>query len=60
MLQLEPGAPPEWSGQLTALGHEVRTPGDVFGHAQFIDVRDGRVLAGAADPRAVTGSVAAA
>ena len=59
VLQLEPDAPQAWTEQLRALGHDVRVPGGVFGHAQLIDVGADGVLTGAADPRAVTGGVAA-
>lgn len=59
VLQLEPGAPPAWAPGLRALGHDVRVPGGVFGHAQLIDTGDGGVMTGAADPRALTGGVAA-
>ena len=56
---LEAGAPSAWADGLTARGHEVRTlpPDANVGHAHVISLRDG-VLAGAADPRALTGAAA--
>jgi gamma-glutamyltranspeptidase/glutathione hydrolase len=59
VLQLEPEAPQDWTDRLRALGHEVRVPGGVFGHAQLIDAGTDGVLTGAADPRTLTGGVAA-
>jgi gamma-glutamyltranspeptidase/glutathione hydrolase len=59
VLQLEPAAPQAWAEGLRARGHEVRVPGDVFGHAQLIDAGTSGVLTGAADPRTLTGGVAA-
>jgi gamma-glutamyltranspeptidase/glutathione hydrolase len=55
---LESGAPEAWAAGLTARGHRVtRTPpGANAGHAQVIMVRADGMLAGAADPRALTGS----
>ena len=57
---LEHNAPAGWDAGLTARGHRVvRTPpGANFGHAQLILVSDDGMLAGAADPRALTGSAA--
>lgn len=55
-LRVEDGAP--WSGGLRERGHQVEaTPyGSAFGHAHLIDVRPDGTLAGAADPRALTGA----
>jgi gamma-glutamyltranspeptidase/glutathione hydrolase len=56
---VEAHAPAAWDAGLVARGHEVRrSPAAVdhgFGHAQVIEVVDG-VLAGAADPRALSGA----
>ncbi|OWY61090.1 hypothetical protein B7486_65665, partial [cyanobacterium TDX16] len=53
---IEADAPPEWSADLRARGHEVTTrpPWDSgCGMAHCIEVRpDGTVLGGASDPRA--------
>ena len=51
-------APASWSDGLTARGHRVvrSPPGANAGHAQVIMVGDDGMLAGAADPRAITGS----
>jgi len=59
VLQLEPEAPLAWADGLRELGHDVRVPGGVFGHAQLIDASPEGVLTGAADPRSLTGGVAA-
>lgn len=59
VLQLEPEAPGAWHDGLRGLGHDVATPGGVFGHAQLIDAGTDGVLTGAADPRSLTGGVAA-
>jgi gamma-glutamyltranspeptidase/glutathione hydrolase len=56
---VEDTAPPTWDDELRARGHEVerRQAGLGFGHAHLIEVvHDGDALAGAADPRAVTGA----
>jgi len=55
---LEAGAPSSWAPGLTARGHQVvrAEPGTNFGHAQVIRVLADGVLAGAADPRAITGA----
>ena len=55
---LEFDAPTSWSEGLTARGHRVvrSPPGSNAGHAQVIMVDDDGMLAGAADPRAITGS----
>jgi gamma-glutamyltranspeptidase / glutathione hydrolase len=58
-LQIE-GHGTDTDDDLSALGHRVRRIGphhSAFGHAHLIDVVDG-VLAGASDPRALTGGVA--
>jgi gamma-glutamyltranspeptidase/glutathione hydrolase len=54
---LEDTAPSSWVDGLARRGHpvDVVAPGHGFGHAHLIEVGDG-VLAGAADPRALTGS----
>ena len=56
-VSLEAGAPGAWAAGLEARGHRVRSmpPGANVGHAHVISRRDG-VLAGAADPRALTGA----
>ena len=59
VLQLEPEASQDWTDRLRALGHDVRVPGGVFGHAQLIDAGTDGVLTGAADPRTLTGGVSA-
>ena len=51
----------QWTDELTMLGHEVRDLGSFdssFGHAHAIVVEPTGMLAGAADPRTVIGSVA--
>ena len=55
---LEAGAPAAWARGLIARGHRVlpAEPGTNFGHAQVIRMLPGGVLAGAADPRAITGA----
>jgi gamma-glutamyltranspeptidase/glutathione hydrolase len=59
---LEPDAPAAWDQGLAARGHPTERvdvgPVGGFGHAHLIDVGHG-VLAGAADPRAITGATAA-
>lgn len=59
LVALEDGAPPAWAEGLTARGHAVDRlpPGAKVGHAQVLSLGAG-VLAGAADPRALTGSAA--
>lgn len=59
VIQFEPEAPASWVDGLRSFGHETRVPGGLFGHAQLIEVGTDGVLSGAADPRALTGSVAA-
>ncbi len=53
---VERGAP--WVDGLRSRGHAVieKTWGDGFGHSHMIDVLDNGVLAGVADPRALTGA----
>jgi gamma-glutamyltranspeptidase/glutathione hydrolase len=55
---LESGSPPSWERGLTERGHRVvrAVAGANFGHAQAIRVLPDGVLAGAADPRAITGA----
>lgn len=57
---LEHDAPVTWDAGLMSRGHRVvRTPpGANAGHAQVIMVSDDGMLAGAADPRAISGSTA--
>lgn len=49
-----------WASELAALGHaaEEAPPGAGFGHAHVIEVTAGGALAGAADPRSLTGAAA--
>src|SRR5690606_20787972 len=55
VIELEDGT--RWRDGLTALGHRVTAvPGGAFGHAHLIDVLPDGTLAGAADPRALTGA----
>lgn len=59
---VEAHAPATWSEGLAARGHEVRAARSwdaAFGHAHAIVVEPDGMLAGAADPRARVGSVAA-
>ena len=56
--QVEAQAPAGWS-DLAAIGHDVETVTDHFGHAHLIDVDDQLVRSGAADPRAVISAVSA-
>ncbi len=67
-VEVEADGPPLWAQGLTERGHEVNVVTGVsgtFGHAHLIEVGpepdDGtaRLLGGAADPRALVGSVAA-
>lgn len=60
VVEVEQGAP--WTEGLTARGHLVRSAprSGAFGHAHVIDVLPDGSLAGAADPRALIGSVARA
>jgi gamma-glutamyltranspeptidase / glutathione hydrolase len=55
---LEATAPESWERGLARLGHRVAraTPGANMGHAHAIVVGRNGILAGAADPRALTGS----
>jgi gamma-glutamyltranspeptidase/glutathione hydrolase len=55
---IEWNAPTSWEAGLVARGHHVvRAPRDAnFGHAHAIVVRPDGILAGAADPRALTGA----
>lgn len=58
-VRLEGHAPPGWRAGLAARGHDVEVVEPFAygaGHAHVV-VRDGRGLAGAADPRALTGAV---
>lgn len=59
-VDIEGHASPLWSDGLVELGHRLvpAAPGDAsFGHAHAIVVGEDRVLTGAADPRALVGSV---
>ena len=55
---LERAAPSSWELGLVQRGHRVvrAQPGANFGHAQLILVRGDGQLAGASDPRAITGA----
>ena len=55
---LESTAPPEWATGLTERGHRVvrSAPGTNYGHAQLIMIGADGMLAGASDPRALTGA----
>jgi len=55
---LESIAPQAWATGLTDRGHRVvrSAPGTNYGHAQLIMVGAGGMLAGASDPRALTGA----
>jgi len=55
---MEASAPSSWERGLAERGHRVvrAEPGANFGHAQVIRVLADGVLAGAADPRAITGA----
>lgn len=61
-LHLESHAPAGWADGLVARGHRVTVAAALdhgFGHAHLIEVAGGgAVLAGAADPRALTGAAA--
>ena len=62
VVRVEAHAPQAWSSGLQRLGHSVEVAGvdpAGFGHAQLIEVRDDGVLAGAADPRSMSGAVVA-
>ncbi len=62
VVRIEAHAPAEWSAGLQRLGHAVEVAGidpAGFGHAQLIVVRDDGVLAGAADPRSMSGAAVA-
>ncbi|WP_261808393.1 gamma-glutamyltransferase [Nonomuraea sp. C10] len=55
VVELEDGT--GWRDGLAALGHRVSAvPGGAFGHAHLIDVLPDGMLAGATDPRALTGA----
>ncbi|MFG1942708.1 gamma-glutamyltransferase family protein [Nonomuraea sp. NPDC048826] len=55
VVELEDGT--GWQDGLAALGHRVSpVPGGAFGHAHLIEVLADGMLAGAADPRALTGA----
>jgi gamma-glutamyltranspeptidase/glutathione hydrolase len=59
---VEDGAPQAWIDGLRARGHDVEVGpawAATYGHAHLIDRLPSGVLAGAADPRAVTGSCTA-
>ncbi|MFN0093047.1 MAG: gamma-glutamyltransferase family protein [Acidimicrobiales bacterium] len=57
---VEPHAPAAWAPGLAARGHAVVSPARWnWGHAHCITVGADGVLAGASDPRALTGGVAA-
>ncbi len=55
---LESSAPASWDSGLSRRGHRVvrADPGFNAGHAHVIAVRDNGMLAGASDPRAITGA----
>ena len=58
VVELEGHSPKSWGEVLSQRGHRVRSLGPydgAFGHAHLIDV-DGEGLAGAADPRNLTGA----
>lgn len=58
---VEEGAPAEWERGLTARGHRVESVpawGSDHGHAHLIERRPDGMLAGAHDPRALTGGTA--
>ena len=58
---VEENAPPDWITGLAERGHDVRTDpawNSGYGHAHLIERRDDGVLAGAHDPRALTGATA--
>lgn len=59
-VMLESTAPNAWPDALASMGHDVMTAeyGRAFGHAHLITVEDDH-LAGAADPRALSGAAAA-
>jgi gamma-glutamyltranspeptidase/glutathione hydrolase len=62
VVQVEGHAPGSWLADLAARGHaveQVEPYSSDFGHAHAIVVEESGVLAGAADPRTVTGSCAA-
>ncbi|MDQ2678708.1 MAG: gamma-glutamyltransferase family protein [Actinomycetota bacterium] len=63
VVRIEAHAPDDWSPGLRRRGHEVEVAGvdpAGFGHAQLIEVRDDGMLAGAADPRSMSGAAVAA
>lgn len=58
---LEDNGPPAWSAGLAARGHDVRVDprwNSGYGHAHLIERTPDGVLAGAHDPRALTGATA--
>lgn len=61
-VELEAGAPEEWSAGLAERGHVAAwaAAGSGFGHAHLIEVDEDGHAEGAADPRAETGTVAVA
>ncbi|WP_198587302.1 gamma-glutamyltransferase family protein [Glycomyces xiaoerkulensis] len=59
-VEIETEAPQTWSAGLAARGHAVAPAGSGFGHAHLIEVDPDGAVSGAADPRAETGTVAAA
>ena len=62
VVRVEAHASADWSRGLHELGHAVEVAAvdpAGFGHAQLIEVRADGVLAGAADPRAMTGAAVA-
>ena len=58
VVELEDHESSELAESLEARGHVVRVQPGGFGHAHLIDVRPNGALAGAADPRALTGMAA--
>ncbi len=62
VVRVEAHAPDAWSSGLLDRGHAVEIAGvdpAGFGHAQLIEVRADGVLAGAADPRSMSGAAVA-
>ncbi|GAB3238184.1 gamma-glutamyltransferase family protein [Glycomyces halotolerans] len=59
-LELETGAPEAWREGLSARGHRISDERvtSTFGHAHLIEIDEEGGVAGAADPRAETGTVA--
>ncbi len=58
IVTLETHSPSSWALELEAIGHHVTSADGGHGHAHLIHVAGG-ILAGATDPRALTGGVAA-